>query len=512
MIRFHIHHKEQAAEEIANGAYFFAQDEIPIRSQVSVEDSELIGVRSSDTAIGLVTMWEVNGFGKILLQTTRLPERAAPYNLNVELARGKLLRISQKREEWGMAELNLSAEVHGQIDQSLDQFVTALGMPDQPVEAGKYADSALSLAVPAGEAMALEHARMFLQRRGATQGFGRHSFACSIDLRRMSDHTYQQFIKDNFHFVTVPATWKLLEPKEQEENFEQLDECIRWLAHNRIAVNVGPLLNFSPLSAPDWLFIWENDFEQVREMAYEFVTKTVQRYGDKVQAWNVVSGLNAENAFKFSFEQIIEMTRTAALAAKRASSRSLVLVEITEPWGGYYAFNHRTIPPLVYADMLVQSGVLLDGFGLRLRFGRGAAGMPTRDLLEIAALLDRFAIFGKPIHLSGVQVPSAPDPRDNLGRIGEAGYWHGSWTDATQAEWLDCFYQIGLSRPYVETITWQDLTDSDDAVLQRGGLTRSDLTPKPAYDKFSEIKKTLSRPSQSRSATRNKPKTAPPAE
>ncbi|MBN2211789.1 MAG: endo-1,4-beta-xylanase [Sedimentisphaerales bacterium] len=509
MIRFQIYHKGQQATDIANGAYFFAQDEIPVRSQVSVEGTELIGVRSSDTAIGLVTLWEVEGFGKILLQTTRLPERGAPYNLNVELARGKLLRISQKREEWGMADLNLSVEVHGQIDQALDQFVTALGMPDQPDQAGKYADEALSLAVPAGEAMALEHARMFLQRRGATQGFGRHSFACSIDLRRMNDPVYQQFIKDHFHFVTVPATWKLIEPKEQEENYEQLDECIRWLSHNRIAVKVGPLLNFSPLSAPDWLFIWENDFEQVREMAYEFVTKTVQRYGEKVQAWDVVSGLNAENVFKFSFEQIIEMTRSAALAAKRASSRSLVLVEITEPWGGYYAFNHRTIPPLIYADMLCQSGVMLDGFGLRLRFGRGAAGMPTRDLLEVAALLDRFAIFGKPIHLSGVQVPSVPDPRDNQGHIGEAGYWHGGWTEVSQSEWLECLYQIGLSRPYIETITWQDLADTDDAVLQHGGLTCADLTPKPAFEKFYELKKALSRPSQSRSASHKAKPTSP---
>ena len=29
---------------------------------------------------------------------------------------------------------------------------------------------------------------------------------------------------------------------------------------------------------PDWMFIWEHDFDTLREMAYEFVQKVVQRY------------------------------------------------------------------------------------------------------------------------------------------------------------------------------------------------------------------------------------------
>jgi len=291
--------------------------------------------------------------------------------------------------------------------------------------------------------------------------------------------------------VTVPVSWQQIEPKEQEQNFEWLDECINWLTRNRIAVKVGPLLRFSPLSVPDWLFIWENDFEQVREMAYEYITRVVQRYRSKVQAWDVASGLNAENCFKFTFEQIIEMTRSAALAAKRASHRSLVLIELSEPWGEYYALNQRTVPPLIYADMVGQSGVNFDGFGIKLRFGRGAGGMRARDLLELSSLLDRFGVFGKPVHLATVQVPSQPDPRNNNGRIGEAGYWHGSWTEQIQADWLEQAYQIALSKPYVETITWQDLVDRDDGIIQNGGLLRKDLSPKPAFDRLCKLKTEL---------------------
>jgi len=218
-------------------------------------------------------------------------------------------------------------------------------------------------------------------------------------------------------------------------------------------------------------------------MAYEYITSVIKRYDKKVQAWNVVGGLNADNCFKFSFEQIIDMTRSAVLAARQVADRSLLLVELSNPWGEYYAQNQRTIPPMIYLDMICQSGVSFDALAVRLRFGRGGGGMQTRDLLELSSMLDRVGIFGKQLHLSNVQVPSLPDPRDNNIKLGEAGCWHGQWTEQTQADWLEQVYQIALSKPFVETITWQDLVDRPDGILQFGGLLRQDLTPKPVFTK-----------------------------
>ena len=45
-------------------------------------------------------LWPIDGFGKVLLPTTCLPEREKPYNLNVEIARAKLMQIVNKREDW----------------------------------------------------------------------------------------------------------------------------------------------------------------------------------------------------------------------------------------------------------------------------------------------------------------------------------------------------------------------------------------------------------------------------
>jgi len=492
MIRFKVYNQAKPAESLSlTGTYMFAQDEIPVRSQLQYANGELIGTRNSETAAGVATVWPVKDFGEILLQTTRLPERSAAYILNVELARARLLKISQKRADWGMTDTNLTEDNHQLIDQSLDAFVDALCFLDQPEKASVHADKSLTLAMRAGEAMSLAHAKFFLDRRTATQGFGRHSFGCTFDPKRIQDESYLKAIQDNFHFVTLPISWRQIEPKEQQQDFSLIDECVRWLTKHRIAIKAGPLISFAPTMLPDWLSIFENDFEQVREMAFEYVTAVVERYQQKVQAWDVVSGLNANNFFKFSFDQIVEMTRSATMAAKKAAHRALILVEITEPWGEYYATNPRAIPPLVYADVICQSGVRFDGFGIKIRFGRGAGGMQTRDFLDISSLLDRFALFGKQVHLSSVGVPSLPDPRDRIGNLGNPGYWHEPWSEAVQAEWLRCLYSIALSKPFVETITWQDLLDDEESVLQNGGLLRKDYTQKPAFDALAHLKREL---------------------
>lgn len=506
MIRFRVYGDGQLVKQMTvKGSHLFGQDEIPIRSQLDFVDGEILGVRQSDTSVGLSTLWPIKGFGKVLLQTTRLPERDEPYNLNIEIARGKLLRISQKRGDWSLGELRLNGGQHQLIDNSLERFIEALCCMDEPEKASQLADESLALSVQAGEEMSLTHAELFLSRRTEMKGLGKHSFGCCIEPDRMGDQVYLQYIKDNFHFVTVPVNWKQIEPKEHEQHFDALDACVDWLHKNRIAVKVGPLVTFSPVTIPDWLFIWENDFEQVREMAYDFITRVVERYGSRVQAWGVVGGLNSENCFKFGFDQLIEMTRSAALAAKRAANRSLVLVELSEPWGEYYAYNPWTIPPLIYADMICQSGVNFDGFDVQVRFGRGAGGMQTRDMLEFSTMLDRFAGIGKPVHLSSVQVPSISDVRDNNGRIGEAGCWHKAWDVQTQAQWLEQVYTIALSKPAVETITWRDLADRPDGVLQHGGLLTSDLQIKPAFERLVKLKGELVRKGRNKSSKRKPP-------
>jgi hypothetical protein len=192
----------------------------------------------------------------------------------------------------------------------------------------------------------------------------------------------------------------------------------------------------------------------------------------------------------------MELTRMSTALTKKLAPRSTAVINLVTPWGEYYATNQRTIPPLLYAEMIVQSGVNFDAFGLECCQGVGVDGMLVRDLLQISGLIDRFAGFGKPVHITAVEAPSAvhADPRDAWGGkypVLAGGAWHKEWTEEIQRAWMRRIYHIALSKPFVEAITWRDLSDGSPHLVPHGGLLRENGDPKQAYQELLAIRKEL---------------------
>jgi hypothetical protein len=176
----------------------------------------------------------------------------------------------------------------------------------------------------------------------------------------------------------------------------------------------------------------------------------------------------------------------AGTRAKLEDPKARTVIEITWPWGEYHARNPRTIPPLLYADMVAQSGTNFDALALQFYFGLAADGAYVRDLMSISAMLDKFANFAKPLHISAVEVPSdtTADPWDAWGgakSVADGGKWRRPWDEALQAEWLSQFFTLCLSKPYVRTVAWRDLADYEGHYLSHGGLLNANLTPKAAF-------------------------------
>jgi hypothetical protein len=188
----------------------------------------------------------------------------------------------------------------------------------------------------------------------------------------------------------------------------------------------------------------------------------------------------------------MELTRIGVSTAKQMAPRSIAIVDIIEPWGEYYARNQRTIPPMLYADMVVQSGINFDAFGLQFVFGKSQDGMFVRDMFQVSSAIDRFSNLGKPLHISQVQVPSRPEPNREESlpphSVVGGGRWRGEWSEAIQSDWLKHFYMIALSKPFVESVNWHRLVDvpeGDEPAggrLRASGLIRRNGQPKPAYD------------------------------
>ena len=137
-----------------SAAYMFGADTIPLHATERIRFSRgLIECkRKSHDSAGLALLWPVDGFGRILLATTRLPERDRPYVLNVELARAKLMQIALKREDWSLFEEDNDLMLLAQQAKGL--FVSALQKIADPPEASHLADQSLSKAMEYAERLA----------------------------------------------------------------------------------------------------------------------------------------------------------------------------------------------------------------------------------------------------------------------------------------------------------------------------------------------------------------------
>ncbi len=467
-----------------HGTYLFGTDGIAIRrSQITFKQGLIECKKTSREASGLTLLWPIDGFGKVLLPTTCLPERTGPYNLNLELARAKLMQIMNKRESWSF--FTNIGDLEGISKEAQDLFVQAMQNISNPSLASKFSDESLKKSIVYSEKLARKQANSLFEARIKNRGFGRGCLGCKIDIKQINNSEYIKRLLGSFGFVTIPINWAQIESEKGSYDFSAIDACVHLLSKRKLAIGAGPLLCFSKEYLPKWLLNSKMEFEKIRENAYQFVSEIVSRYSNTIGTWQVISGLNAVNHLGFNFEQVLEMTRAANMAAKAASDKAFKIIEVTNPWGEYYATTPNSIPPLVYVDMVLQSGINFDAFGVQMQFGKNQDGMHIRDMMQISAVLDRFAAVAKPVYISDVEVPSKNG--DGLYKPEIAGIWRKGWSETQQGRWIEKFYTIALSKPFIEKVTYSNLTDSEDNIIANSGLLTAKLESKKAFGVFGKL-------------------------
>lgn len=466
------------------GAYLFGGDGIGIRrAQIAFKNGLIECSKSNMETAGMALLWPIEDFGRVLLPTTCLPQRERPYNLNVEITRAKLMQIVNKREDWlffdgieGLANLQKEAQ---------DLFIRAIQHISIPEESSKWADESLKKAIVFSEKLAVKQAESLFKTRSQSHGFGRGCFGCITDPMEVQNPAYLEKLLELFGSVTIPINWARIETQKGSFDFSKIDACVDVLSRKKLALSAGPLLCFSKEYLPKWLLRSGAGFEKIRETAYHFVSEVVSRYSGAIRAWYAISGLNALNHFSFGFEQILEMTRAANMAVKQASDRAMKIIEVCNPWGEYYATTPNSIPPLVYMDMVVQSGINFDAFGLQMRFGKNQSGMHIRDMMQISAILDYFGPIAKPLYMTNVEVPSQNGEDLQNGKV--AGIWHEQWNETQQGQWIEQFYKIALSKPFVNSVTYSNLVDTQDSAIAHSGLLTDSLQPKESFRSLKKL-------------------------
>ena len=557
-------------------AHLFGTDDIPAQAEISYENGIIKGSKSGPEAAGLCLQIEVpaplpidhaaagvpglpgklpaakGSLGLLMLQTCLLPPRDEPYILGLELARHRIMLFLNKLEEWALFDLPAEHPVMAQFEAARLRFSAALvasrdgSAGDPRAKADRLAWQALALALDASERLALVHAERqiplrlsgglyaaTLQRFTALTGetppagaavvlpgqgtavvSGLPQLGCAINPQTFAE-PLQKVVSACCDFVTMPVRWNDLEPTEGKYNFASTDRWIEWAVRTaKLPLVAGPLLDLRACSVPEWLYIWENDYETLRDLVVEHIQQVVTRYRRTIARWTVAGGLNVNANLKLSYEQILDLTKICAMLVRKIHPAARIQLEVQQPFGEYFALDRKSLPPTFYAETALSAGLGLDAIGLRIHLGAPQPGTAMRDLAALSALLDRFSALEKPLAITAVGVPSTAlaaspdepvkinadgdDDDDTPTRAGppaEAGYWRAPFTDQHQADWLHAALSVILSKPAVQSICWQDLADTMPSArtpeMFTGGLVAPSGQPKAAAHRLALLRQAV---------------------
>jgi GH35 family endo-1,4-beta-xylanase len=486
MLRFAVYDENGPASDwpLIN-AHLLGPDDLAIQGKIAFKSGRIHCRNVSGRACALCLQYPTGRMGTLMLQTCLLPNRAEPYLLSIELARHRIKMFIAKSEEWQM--FDLSPE-HGAMRhwETARQLLTQAMTADNPLEADQAARQSLNEAIEATERLAVAHAEVLLHRR-----FGaRPASSATLGVRIWPGRDGKQLrelVAANFDLVVMPMRWRQLEIEEGAYNWDPYDRWIDWAHREGKPIIAGPLVDFSKAALPDWMYVWQHDYETCRDLVYEYADRVVDRYRNVVGMWNVASGLNINDNFRFSPQQMLDLVRMATLLVRQKRRGARTMVELRQPFGEHGAAKHESTPPLIFIDRLVQEGIKFDAVGVQMLIGQKDGGLACRDMMQISSLLDRFFLLERPVIVSAMGVPSEPiDPR--------GGTWRGPWTPDRQARWISRAFAAAMSKPFVESVFWADLYDHPEADLAAAGLISENGQPKPGFSRLVGMRRRLRKP------------------
>lgn len=517
-------------------AHLIGPDDLALPAEISLNGNVIEATKRVEGAGALAIQYPLPAptGGTLTLRTTLLPERPAPYLLTLELARHQVMLLLNKLEEWALFDLPASDPVMQKVEQARSAWTHALVVQRRSggtglftAEAESAAVDALIAAIEAGEALALLSARQQHARRingelerlakkpppanaitehEAQEARKRAAGSAGVILPEMPlvgvgvcPAVFSPLVCDAItscaDFISVPMRWAELEPTEGKYSFARTDRWIEWaVTKAKLPVTAGPVLDFDAGGVPDFLYIWEHDYETLRDVVIEHVKQVVTRYRRTVTTWTICSGLHVGSNFAISYEQAVDLTRVCVLIVNKLHPAAKVQIEIAQPWGEYTAEVSaraaRSIPPAVYCELLNQVGVEFDAVALKVQMGVPLPGRSTRDLIALSALLDRYGKLDKPIALSVLGAPAAPIFTQGEDAL-EPGLWRRPWSADQQGQWAARAMALAAGKPYVKSICWQEIADGPAPCMPGGGLLNAQGHPRPAMTALKALRDAL---------------------
>ena len=316
LMRFAFTPPQRVTEEMVQQAYLSGMDRISWQVQAGVENGELVLRRTVSESGNLNIPWQVEGHGRLTLSTGSLIERPEPYLLSLELARGTIGQLRNQIAEWQAIGLAVPEKVGKIVYRATGYLGRAAVGQAAPKTCSELAEEAIRIAIDAGDLLAASYTDQAIAVRRRAGGKLPCFLGSDLGVSLLDDYTANQFVL-SFNAASVPLCWREVEASEGSRYWAICDKQIEWCKTHGLKVCAGPLLQLDRHALPDWLCLFEGDFDNLLSFVSEFITATVTRYRGKVDLWQCSGRLNTAEVLSFSEEEklrlaarCIELTRS----------------------------------------------------------------------------------------------------------------------------------------------------------------------------------------------------------
>ena len=424
--------------------------------------------------------WKVAGRGLVQLCSGSLMERAKPYNLPVELARGTLNRLRNQASAWQTAGMVDSRELptgprkprrRARPRRHLSDRIrkSRRTRPTRPFASASTPPTSSAANMPSKSSP-------FAAR---SKPLPRVLLGARLHAPPTGDAAARYLAA--FNTVVVGTHWPDLEPRQGAFQWDATDRLVAWAHENNLRVCLGPLVQMDKHSLPDWLFL-DDGYEEVQASVLNFIEAVVKRYRGKVQLWHVTARMNQDGAFAFSEEQRLRLVVEAVDRVRAIDSRTPMVVSFNQPWAEYIARKDQELTPINFADTLVRGELGLAGVGLEIHYGYWPGGTLPRDPLEVSRharplVANRRAADRLPLRPQqhGCR-PARPPPRPSARRSAPRRRQPRLAASSSSSK----LFPVLLAKHTVQAIVWDPWQDNQPHELPSSGLHDTSGHPKPA--------------------------------
>jgi len=489
-MRFSIPQPDRVNADALPCAYFAGMEGIPWPSNNSCSEGELIIDRLIQESGNLFLPWPVEHDGRLMLSTASLMERDGPYALPVELARGCLNRLRNQTADWKTEGLVVPESIYRRISEAMEQFTqAAIQKHSNKNASSEAAQQCIQMCVGGAEDLSGAYAAQVLALRHKNETQLSTLLGCALGQGTLPDHIGAAFV-EGFNAVSLQFNWRDIEPNAGEFNWEPVEQQLEWCRSNGLKVCGGPLFQLDSASLPDWLYLWENDFETLRSYLHQFLAEAAKRFEGRLHVWHCAAGLNYGGALSLSEEQRLRLAVTSIEAVRSVDPRTPVFISFDQPWGEYLAKTDSDLSPLHFADALVRAEELgVAGIGMEINLGYWPGGTPPRELLDIHRQIERWGYLGHPLLILLTSPSSAVDDPQAYGSAKPLpkAYPNGP-TAESQAEYLEKLLPMLIAKPHVHGVIWNQLRDAVPHRFPHGGLFDAEDQPKEALRVLTELR------------------------